>query len=110
MSTRITYGTYNPSGNKSAKKVRFSASAISELFEITMTGIDPSTYIWGQEQEYLNRICFAPMKFAMTFQKKHLKPQYRVLIDIVAKCLLSMNGSLEQVSKMKLRLMAAIEA
>lgn len=49
------------------------------------------------------------MKFETTLHKRNLKMKYIILLDIVSKCLMSTCGSLEQIRKSKLRLVAAIE-
>lgn len=66
-------------------------------------------YMAGKEQEFLDKITETKVEFKAAFHKRNLKPKYAVLNNIVAKCLMSTSGSLEQVSNTKIRLIAAIE-
>lgn len=78
------------------------------MFEWNGKGEDPTKYMMGREHEYLDKIAKTKVELKGALHKRHLKKKYNTLLDIVAKCLMS-TESLEQVSRPKIRLMAAIE-
>lgn len=81
---------------------------LHEILRLSFYCKDPEAYAKGAEQNYLDGILreLTPLYAAMN--KKLLKPVYVELINIVSKCLLGNYGILEQISNIKLGLVAAI--
>lgn len=81
---------------------------LHEVLKLPYKGEYPESYAIGAEKNYLDGFLKEPTPFYVAMNMKLLKLIYEELIDIVNKCLLGNYGSLEQISKIKVRLMAAI--
>lgn len=92
-----------------SREVTLFLEAINDLFELNDKDENPALYMYGREQEYLDKIAAQPTNCKVILHKQNLKKKCIILLDIAAKFLLSTLGSLEQVSKNKLQLMVDIE-
>lgn len=56
LSTRVTYGLDASATKRSTKKLWLSPNFLYELLNVNNTREDPTMYMAGQEQEYLDQI------------------------------------------------------